>query len=219
MSRPNTRLTDWEASQIRDKCGDLLTRRRALAYKPWGSSPYKFYFNLLPTDLKAAITLINEKMEGNFKRVLNFETAGTVALRDTDKGIILRWTGEKPCMYAGWSSADHLTLSERHPRYADLYNFCDYADMIDEENGKVGNLVKHVTAACNTFGQIHRVWPDLLPTIGGSKVAAAEGQLRKSQLPAALDTDYVFRERDDATAKLAQASLLGNLANHFSWTS
>lgn len=216
--KPNTRLTENECVEIKDKCSALLIRRRALVHKPWGNSPYKFYFNLFPTDLKAAVTLVNEKMDGTFSKILNFETSAPVKMRGADAALTIRWRGEKPALYAGWSDDQKLTLSERHPMYDTLTNFCNYADMIDTENDKIRRLVKHVVETCNTFGQIHRVWPDLLPTIGGDKVAAAEGQQRKSQLPVGLDTDRVFIEREDATMKLAQASLMNDLPTQFSWT-
>lgn len=216
-TKPNTRLTEYERSHIKDKCHNLLMRRRILVHRPWDSSPYKFYFNLLPTDLKAAVTLINEKMEGNFKKMLNFESSGSVTLRDSEHHMVIRWRGEKPTLNSGWSDDGALNLSERHPRYDDIANFCNYANAIDNENDSIGVLVKHVVDTCNTFGQIHRVWPDLLPTIGGEKVAAAEGQQRKSQLPEDLEADRILLTRDDATTKLAQATLLSDLPAYFSW--
>ena len=223
MKKLNTRITDQERQFIRDKASFLLTKRRGLVHKPWDTSPYKFYFQLFPTDLRAAVTLVAEKMDGNFKKMLYLNTQASVKLKGASdisnkrNTLTFIWKGEKPCFDSGWSSDNSLKISERHPAWNVLYQFCTAAAKVDDENDAVRDLVKHVVMYCNTYGQIHRVWPDLLPTIGGEKVAAAEGQQRKSQLPQDLDTDKVFRERELATMKLAQASLMPELPNHFTW--
>lgn len=220
MKKLNTRVSDQERHEIETQCTNLLHRRKVLVFKPWDNSPYRYYMNLLPPDVRNSIELLDEKMDGKFKTALHKSSLASVKLRGTildKKRITFHWKGQKPCLDSGWSGDDALSISPKHPAYAQLHKFIVDAINIEQENSKTIDLVRYTIRSCNTYGQIHRVWPDLLPTIGGEKVAAAEGQQRKSQLPAEFNADKVFMHRDEVTTILAQASLLPEVEQYRTW--
>jgi hypothetical protein len=217
----NTRLTDNDRHQLSAKADSILEKRKVLAVEPWGTSPHRYYMKLLPTDLRAAIELINLKMEGKFSNALHTDSDASVVLCDAERSkvgnIQFMWKGQHPCVASSWNDAGALTISERHPAYHELLAFAKRCAELDRERSYGLKLVKHIANHCNTYGQIHRVWPDLLPTVGGEKVAAAEGQQRKSQLPVDLDTDMVMQQRDGVTNLLAQGSILPEREGYICW--
>lgn len=197
-----------------------LQKRKQLVRPDWPqfeNSPYALYRGLLPPNVNEAIDLLGEACEGKFRGVLTTYHEGRVHLLGPDRGrladISLNWGVHKPALSASWSGNDALKITDKHPMFASLMDFAQKCGELDRANDETYQLVKYTCNACNTFGQIHRVWPDLLPLVSSAKISKAEGQTRKSNLPDYFDTQRVIAGRDKATLLLAQAAILPDPAN------
>jgi hypothetical protein len=144
----NTRLTDNDRHQLSAKADSILEKRKVLAVEPWGTSPHRYYMKLLPTDLRAAIELINLKMEGKFSNALHTDSDASVVLCDAEHSkvgnIQFMWKGQHPCVASSWNDAGALTISERHPAYHELLTFAKRCAELDAERSYGLKLVKHI---------------------------------------------------------------------------
>lgn len=217
MTRPNTRLSDSERNDIRTKVNHIMYGRRVLAPKIWHTETdttlVKQCYTFLPPDVRAAIDLLKSKHGDRFHGFL--ADAGDTAIRllgddnSTQVGLVeINFRHYVKFIMGGYRHEKGVAIKPQHPMYEPVLDYCMKCKALDAENEFVQQLVHHVTMYCNTYGQINRVWPDLLTTINNGKVGHAQKQTRASNLPEDLDAHRVILERDRATMLLAQAVIL-----------
>lgn len=208
--RLDTRLKGEERRNITWKVFEMLQNRRSMLHTGWDDEPYEFYLKLFPIEIRNACQTIATVNDGKFQNIVNTDTDAVVKLTvdGDEERVKIKWGRKLPCIPSGWGEETGITIKEAHPAWLPLANFVREWNEFMAVETAVSSLVAHVTDNCNTFGQIHRVWPDLLPTIGGAKVDAAERQKRKSSLPYMLDVDRIMKHRDQFTFLLAQGALI-----------
>lgn len=209
--RIDTRLKDWDRTELTSKVLTLLTRRKQIVECGWREDPYAFYLNLYPMEVREAMSAIEFSYGEKFRDVLNSEEQAVVNVV-TATGTIYTlgfvFGKSRPSINPGWHNEQGISIKPAHPMHPALLDYCERVDACDALHKLISNLVEHIAEKCNTYGQIHRVWPELLPTIGGAKVQAAENQKRKSSLPSDLDVDAIMSYRDEYTTALAQGALM-----------
>ena len=214
MPNVNTRLSIEDRDRLKKTLKKALSNRVALAPIPdrWqrlaNDSPdgaYEIFWEMLPTDIRSAIDTLLKAYGGKFDGM--FETNRWTRIGFSGAGEInINWGKSLPVI-ATWTSPA-LVLKEKHPMHAEAAEFIAKRQAVWEEGNDARKLAEHVIDTCNTFGQINRVWPDLLNTISSEKVAPAQSQQRQSRLPDSLDYDWIVRQRGKATELIAQGMIL-----------
>lgn len=209
--RVDTRLKDADKDSMRVAATNLMRNRRSLVPCPWSEDPYAFYMGLFPADVKQAMRVLTDNFNGKFKGVLHQESNAEIciAVESVEHTVEFKFGRKVVVLPTSWPHHNNeLMIKAAHPGHQPLAAFCTAAVENDGEACRVGELVDHVMKYCNTYGQVHRLWPELLPIIGGVKVAAAEKQQRRSALPRGIEADDVIRNREAYTFMLAQGAVL-----------
>lgn len=217
--KANTRITESDRNDYRWKAVNLLARRKRLIQPIWpqfDNDPYTIYRSAFPPAVNEAIDAIHLTMDKKFQRFLQLGTDGMIAVKDHPEGptVTFHWTDARPALQGSWGNEKALKISREHPLADSIIEYAARVEALTKQNDAVCNLINHVFRECGTFGQIHRVWPDLLPLMSHHKIALAEKQQRKSSLPVCLDVERVMAHRDEYTVLMAQAAVLPQQDNN-----
>ena len=198
MTRPNTRLTEGDKSDIRNKVQQLLLKRRRLAANPSLETKEdcrKLYMSIVPSDIRKIDEHLREAHDGVWKGAVNLSDNIVVKLKKGEGFPPECFTlyFDKSCiMPGGWNSK--VAVADTHPTWEPLQQWAKRARALQDENDLLYQRVNNMLYSLNTYGQINRVWPDLLPTLDNTaKVNAAQSQVRSSQLPDHFDADEIRR--------------------------
>lgn len=123
----------------------------------------------------------------------------------------IKLDGMWPCPRINWSDA--LLMPMDHPQYALLADYAGQISRVDAQNNETDATVRMVLNACNTWGQVRRLWPELFTFLPAStgKVRVVNQQKQKSRLPQDIceeEMGELCRARDKANQILTQAVLL-----------
>lgn len=208
--RVDTRLKNFDKSALIGAANNLLSKRRQLVHCPWSEAPYDFYINAFPREVRDAMAAITHGYGEKFKKIITRSDDGvlSVKMNAIDVYVTFEFGVWQPAQ-GGWNNESRaIFLKPAHPMHDELVKFASACMHMDDEIDDAKRLVEHTVEMCNTYGQIHRLWPELLPTIGGAKVQAAENQKRTSSLPANIMADKIMKHRDEYTFWMAQGALL-----------
>lgn len=120
---------------------------------------------------------------------------------------------DMPCPKISWQ--DGILMFTDHPMHKLLLNYGVQMDTVDKQNNETLSTSHDLIHACNTWGQVRRLWPEVFTFLPAStgKVRVVNEQKQQSRLPPDLSEDAdklhgLIAKRDVANRILTQAVLL-----------
>jgi hypothetical protein len=130
----------------------------------------------------------------------------------------LNLTKDLPCPKISWQ--DGILMYPDHPMHRLLMDYGEQISTVDKQNTETLSTSRELIHACNTWGQVRRLWPEVftfLPANTG-KVRVVNEQKQQSRLPPSLSEHperlhALMMKRDMANRILTQAVLLKSMGN------
>ena len=184
MRRKRKSVRDFATEDLAKKIGTLMdNRRRVLA--PFPLNPGMVYRRAWSDEERAAIWLLHQNRKGMLRE------GTTLIVRLAEPLCSISITMPKPVPMPGFTLAveyDRLTFDQAQA----LGQWAPQWFELMEQHSKLIDKVKQVGAVCKTFGQLHRLWPDMESFYNDAARAALRHKMARSPYP-----EGAMRYRDE----------------------